>query len=85
MEVFLLEFGEVIGLLGFFGEFGFGEPLLSFFGGFEHVIDKAIVVAVYFLFEELGDSAVGVLVSPEVAEFLKVSFLHKSFLILIGC
>lgn len=68
MEVLFFEFGDLVGFLGFFGEFGFGEPFLSFFGGFGDVVNDTVVVAVDFLFQELGDPAIGVLVSPQVTE-----------------
>ncbi len=68
VEVLFFEFGDFFGFLGFFGEFGFGEPFFSFLGGFDDVVNDAVVVAVDFLFEELGDPAISVLVSPQVAQ-----------------
>lgn len=68
MEVLFFEFGDLVGFLGFFAEFGFGEPFLSFLGGFGDVVNDTVVVAVDFLFQKLGDPAIGVLVSPQVAQ-----------------
>ncbi len=68
MEVLFFDFSDLVGFLGFFAKFGFGEPLLSFLGGFGDVVNDTVVVAVDFLFQKLRDPAIGVLVSPQVAE-----------------
>lgn len=85
MKVFFFEFGDFVGLERIFGEFRPGEPFFPFFGSFCDIVNDPVVVAVDFFFEELGDSAVGVLVPPEIAEFLQISLLHKSFLNFIKC
>ena len=50
--------------MGLLGEFGFGEPLLSFLGGFDNIVNDAVIIAIDLLFEELRDPAISVLISP---------------------
>ncbi len=60
MEVLFFDYSDLVGFLGFFTEFGFGKPFLSFLGGFGDVVNDTVVVAVDFLFQKLRDPAIGV-------------------------
>jgi hypothetical protein len=64
VEVFFFQFGDFIGFVGLLAEFRFGEPLLSFLGSFDDIVNDPVVIAVDLLFEELRDPAISVLVSP---------------------
>ena len=80
LKVFIFQFGNLVGFQRVFREFGSGKPFFPFFGSFCDIVNDTIVVAVDFFFEELGDPALSVLVSPEITKFLQISLLHKSFL-----
>lgn len=70
MEVFLLKFGDFVKLFGLFEEFGFGQPLFPLFGSFGNIVNDSIVITVYFLLEKVCDSAFGMLIPPEITEFV---------------
>ena len=67
MEVFFFEFGKLVRLLCILGKFGFSEPLLPLLGSFNDIVNDTVVIAIDFLFEKLGDPAISVLISPQLA------------------
>lgn len=67
VKIFLLYFFEFrVGI--FVAIFDPFEPFLSFFFGDFDVVDFAVVVAVNFVFEVIGEAAFGVLVIPKVTQ-----------------
>lgn len=69
MKIFFLDFGDLVALLLVFGKFGSTKPLFPLFGSLDNVIDDTVVIAINFLLEELGDSTIRMLISPEVTKF----------------